>query len=1069
MLSQTSVPGPTGKARVTATGVACAACGAEASRAGARFCDACGSPLSVQDSHAEFKQVTVLFADVVGSMELATALGAERLREIMTALVERAARVVKRYGGTVDKFTGDGIMAVFGAPVALEDHAIRACRAALDIQNETARLAAETDRSDGVTLKLRVGLNSGEVIVGEIGSGTLGYTAIGEQVGMAQRMESVAPAGGVMLTESTGRLVEDAMELGEPQVVHIKGSDMAVTAQQLLGIGSQIGRRSFFNLVGRRWETAAVEAILDRSIDGHGSVISVVGPAGIGKSRIVAEAIALAAIRGVPVFSTYCESHASDIPFFSVSRLLRGAFGVDELADDRAARAYLRSRIVDALHDDLLLLEDLLGIRDPAEAPPLIDPDARRRRLTALVNGVSLARSTPAVYVIEDVHWIDEVSESLMTEFLTVIPQTCSLVLLTYRPEYRGALTRTLGSQMIALAPLDDSEATTLIAELLGPDPSVVELTAQIADRAAGNPFFAQEIVRDLADRRVLRGERGAYRCSDPTTVVSVPATLQAAIAARIDRLGEVAKRTLNAAAVMGMRFGPDLSAVLEGDTALTELVHAELIDQVRFTPNAEYAFHNPLIRTVAYESQLRADRAALHRRLADAIVRRDPDSADENAALIAEHLEAAGDLAPAYEWHMRAGTWLTNRDLAAAHASWYRAQQVADQLPADHPGRMNMRIAPRTLLTGGGWRLRGSGADVAFDELRELCELAGDKRSLAIGMTGLVMKHALNSEYEMASDLASEQIALLDSIDDPELTIGLSFAPIAVKYQAADAKEMLRLVTRVIELAEGDPTRGSMFFGSPLALAIMFRGGARSAFGIPGWKADYRDAIAMARGADAVTLSVVVFYIYVVGIPYGIFRADAVVLADTKEALERAERSGDEATLAVARSVRGIVLSYCDSPECDDGVGLLEQVSEAIRQDRFSHPMTAYINIELARARARAGDLDGAIELCRPYANSNQNDMTVFGLAVTILVESLLRRGGDADDDEVDEVIGDLAAYATKTSFVVYSLIELRMRALVARARGDAAAYRDFVERYRAEAESLGFDGHIAMAEAMQ
>ena len=496
--------------------------------------------------------------------------------------------MVQRYGGTVDKFTGDGIMAVFGAPIALEDHAVRACLSGAG--HPEARPKRSRPRLNGPTestLKLRVGLNSGEVIVGEIGSGTLGYTAIGEQVGMAQRMESVAPPGGVMLSESTGRLVDDAMELGEPQVVHIKGSDAAVTAQQLLRIGSQIGRRSLSSLVGRRWEIAAIEAILDRSIDGHGSVISVVGPAGIGKSRIVAEATALAAGRGVPVFSTYCESHASDIPFRAVSRLLRGAFGVDdEHADDQAARAHLRSRLVGAQPDDLLLLEDLLGIRDPAVSPPLIDPDARRRRLTALVNGVSLARSTPAVYVIEDVHWIDEVSESLVTEFLTVIPQTRSLVLLTYRPEYRGALGRTLGAQLIALAPLNDSEATNLIAELLGPDPSVVGLTAQIADRAAGNPFFAQEIVRDLADRRVLRGERGAYRCSDPATVVSVPATLQAAIAARIDRLGDVAKQTLNAAAVIGMRFGPDLSAVLEGDIALTELVQAELIDQVRFTPD---------------------------------------------------------------------------------------------------------------------------------------------------------------------------------------------------------------------------------------------------------------------------------------------------------------------------------------------------------------------------------------------------------------------------------------------------------------------------------------------------
>jgi len=364
---------------------------------------------------------------------------------------------------------------------------------------------------------------------------------------------------------------------------------------------------------------------------------------------------------------------------------------------------------------------------------------------------------------------------------------------------------------------------------------------------------------------------------------------------------------------------------------------------------------------------------------------------------------------------------------------------------------------------------VRGSGAEVAFDELRELCELADDKRSLAIGMTGLVMKHALNSEYDKASDLASEQIGLLDSIDDPELTIGLSFAPIAAKYQAADGKEMLRLAQRVIELAGGDPTRGNLFFGSPLALAIMFRGGARSAFGIPGWKTDYRDAIAMARAADAVTLSVVVFYVYVVGIPYGVFRPDAAALIDTKEALERAERSGDETALAVARSARGVVLAYRDEPECDEGVALLERVRDAILRERFSHPMTPYINIELARASARAGNLDQAIELCRPYANSNQNEMSVFGLAVTVLVESLLRRGGDADDEEVDQAIDDLAAYAATTRLVVYPLLVLRLRALIARARGDAAAYLDFVERYGVQAESLGLEGHIAMAAAMQ
>ena len=241
-----------------------------------------------------------------------------------------------------------------------------------------------------------------------------------------------------------------------------------------------------------------------------GGVVGVVAPPGVGKSRLVAELAAVAAGRGVPVFSTFCESHAREIPFHVVARLLRAAFGVDELADE-AAREQMRARAPDAEAEDLLLLDDLLGIRDPTVPSPDIAPDARRRRLTALVNGASLARSTPAVYVIEDVHWIDQVSESMLADFFSVIPRTTSLVLLTYRPEYRGPLSTTPGAQTIAPAPLNDSETGALIAELLGPHPSLASLTTQIVERAAGNPFFAQEIVRDLADRGVLQGERGAY------------------------------------------------------------------------------------------------------------------------------------------------------------------------------------------------------------------------------------------------------------------------------------------------------------------------------------------------------------------------------------------------------------------------------------------------------------------------------------------------------------------------------------------------------------------------------
>jgi class 3 adenylate cyclase len=331
-----------------------------------KFCNECGAPVTQVSRSAEYKQVTVLFADVVHSMDIAAAVGAERLREIMSELLDRSTAVVQRYGGTVGSFTGDGIMAVFGAPITLEDHAVRACLAALGVQEEAKRLAVGVQDRDGVELWLRVGLNSGQVIAGEIGSGPFGYTTIGEQVGMAQRMESVAPPGGVMLSASTARLVDGAAASSEPEMVRIKGADEPVPARRLLGMREEhraVGRTES-NLVGRQWEMAAAEGLLQRAVDGHGAVVALVGSPGIGKSRVSREIAAIAAARGVDVFTAYCESHATDIPFYVVARLLRAATGVDGL-DSQVARDRVRDRVTDADPEDLLLFDDLLGIADP--------------------------------------------------------------------------------------------------------------------------------------------------------------------------------------------------------------------------------------------------------------------------------------------------------------------------------------------------------------------------------------------------------------------------------------------------------------------------------------------------------------------------------------------------------------------------------------------------------------------------------------------------------------------------------------------------------------------------------
>jgi class 3 adenylate cyclase len=1057
---------------MTVAAVVCGSCGTELPL-NSKFCNECGAPVRPAATSAEYKQVTVLFADVVHSMDIAAAVGPERLREIMTDLLDRSTAVVTRYGGTLSQFTGDGIMAVFGAPVALEDHAIRACLAALGVQEEAKRLAAEVQDRDGIDLRLRVGLNSGRVIAGEIGSGSFGYTAIGEQVGMAQRMESAAPTGGVMLSASTARLVEGSAALGEAELVQIKGAEQPVRAHRLLGIGERhrgVGRAES-TLVGRRWEMSAVEGLLDRAVDGHGAVVGVVGSPGIGKSRLVRELSGMASARGVDAFTTFCESHTSQIPFHAIARLLRVAFGVEGL-DTRVARDGLRDRIADADPEDLLLLDDLLGITDPDVELPKIDPDARRRRLTALVNAASLARKTPAVYVVEDAHWIDEVSESMLAEFLTVIPQTPSLVLVTYRPEYGGALTRVHGTQTIALEPLSDPETAALVSELLGQDTSLGGLPDTIAARAAGNPFFAEEIVRELAERGELVGATGAYISTAEVAEVSVPATLQATIAARIDRLDPLAKRTLSAAAVIGSRFDLDVLTVLGIEPDIPDLLAAQLIDQVGFTRQPEYVFHHPLIRTVAYESQLKSDRAELHRRLAAAIEARDPKSVDQNAALIAKHLEAAGDLHAAFGWHMRAGAWATNRDVVAAWASWEGARQVADALPTDDTDRTAMRIAARAWLCGGAFRVHVDISGGLFEELRQLCAETGDKASLAIGMGGLLGEHLMRGRVPEASRLASEHMALIESIGDPTLMVGLSLAAIAIKTETGEIADVLRWSQTVIDLANGDPAKGNFILGSPLAVTLASRGIARWALGRPGWRDDLDEAVAMARSTDPVSHSLVITWKYCLAIAGGVLQADDAALRDIDEALRIAERSSDDFALAYARSTMGLALVHRDSIAGRDlGLELLGQVRDMCLHGRFYLSELPAVDVWAARERAKRGDRDGAIhQMCAAVDDLFRSGQLGYCVPATgVLVETLLDRGADGDVQEAEAAIGRLADAPADDGLVLRDIWLLRMRALLAQALGDDTSYRDYRDRYRATATSLGFEGHMKWAEAMR
>jgi hypothetical protein len=754
-----------------------------------------------------------------------------------------------------------------------------------------------------------------------------------------------------------------------------------------------------------------------------------------------------------------------------VVRLLRAATGVEGL-DPQAARARIRAAAPDAEAEDLLLFDDLLGIADPGVAPPRIDPDARRRRLTALVNAASLAGETPALYIIEDAHWIDEASESMLAEFLAVIPQTPSLLLVTYRPEYRGALSRGTGAQTMALAPLSDSETTALVAERLGPDPSVDALGQKIAERAAGNPFFAEEIVRELAERGLLRGNPNAYVSTVDVAEVSMPATVQATIAARIDRLTPAAKRTLSAAAVIGATFSHRLLETLGIDPVIDELVRTQFVDQITFTGDPAYVFHHPLVRTVAYGAQLKSDRAELHRRVAVAIESRDPGAAEENAALIAEHLEATGDLAAAYGWHMRAATWATNRDIAAARLSWERSVKIADALPANDPEQAALRIAPRTMLCGTAWRVHEHVAGARFDELRELCTAAGDKASLAIAMVGLVMDHLWQDRMGEASRLASEAWAFIESLGDPILTVGLAHPLGYAKSDNAGWPDTLRWSQTVIDLADGDPSKGNFLFGSPLALAFMSRAAARYCLGRPGWRDDTERGLAIARGADPMSYAFAVAFAYFPAISNGVLRPDDSAVREVEDAFRIAERSSDDLAVAFVRGTLGMTLVHRQAAaDCDRGQQLLAEASDVFLRQGYLLSELPIINVYLARERARRGDRSEAIPLMRAPVDHlfREGRLLGWGIPATgVLVETLLDRGADGDLVEAEAAIERLAAAPADEGLVIREVWLLLSRTLLARARGDMVAYADLRDRYRDMATSLGFEAHIAWAEAM-
>lgn len=1041
----------------------CDRCGNDL-RAKARFCDECGSPVVPRQASGEHKQVTVLFADVVGSMKLAATLDAERLQEIMNEMFNRAAAVVQRYHGTVDKFTGDGLMALFGAPTALEDHALRACISALEIQSVTNELAAEVLRRDGVVLQVRVGLNSGEVIAGEIGSGQGRYTAVGHPVGMAQRMEAAAPPGGVMCSLSTARLVEEGARLGRVEDVFVKGADATVPARQLLAMESEravLGRREGL-MLGRDAELDRLHAMFETH---PGRLVGIAGPPGLGKSRLLREFTVAAANRGADIVVARCEAHTSTLGFRSLSRLLRAMFTVTGLRADEA-REHATAQCPGLLRPpsaDAQILFEALGIAETSAPQLEVSPDGRRRRLIEILAHAVRARSTPTVFALEDVHWIDQPSDEVLADFANTLDGTTSMFVITYRPEFRGAL-HDRSDLTVTLQPLAESTSVRLAGQLLGGDESLEGLAERIATAAAGNPFFAEEIVRDLAGRGVLAGGRGAYRLTGDVDELAVPATVHAVLAARIDRLPAPTKSILNAAAVIGNHFDAEtLHALLPESmsTRLAELVSAELIDQIEFVPRQRYCFHHPLVRTVAYESQLSAVRGQAHRRLAAAIEARDTGAVDDNAALIAAHLEAGGELVQAHRWHLRAAELLRPRGIRAARAEWESARRIADGLADDCDDVTAMRIAPRAMLISTSLYVSDADdTDDLYEELRDLSARSGDLTPLALATAGRIWSLSINDiRVPEAVTLASELDDMVSGIVCDAATRAIILNSLAfIRFANCEFDAALRVVDAILALPGDVPANETVAAQILRGIIGMCLGDSDEG------RRDFREGLDQAHTLGPLNYATMSHYSGTVAM-LGLCKAD-VLFDETREALRCAESLGDVNGLIATLWAHGTVLLRAENASRDEAIDLLERARVLMEERELHHIAMTSIAADLAIEAARQGRIDEAIDRLRPtFSRHIDGGSRVFvGSTAEALVELLASRGSVGDLTEARRIVDRWRA----PGITAVDLWWLKSRAVLAKADGNSDEYVELARTYLAFCTKLGALGRLPEARCM-
>jgi class 3 adenylate cyclase/tetratricopeptide (TPR) repeat protein len=801
-------------------GAVCASCGT-ANAPTHSFCKKCGQPLgtsagpseasstsrsptsytpkhlaekiltSKASLEGERKQVTVLFADLKGSMELLADRDPEEARKLLDPVLQRMMDAVHHYEGTVNQVMGDGIMALFGAPLAHEDHAVRACYAALRMQEAARCYSDELRRAQGVNVQIRVGLNSGEVVVRAIGSDLhMDYTAVGQTTHLAARMEQLAEPGTILLTPSTLELVEGYVAVMPLGPVPVKGLADPVEVFEVIGAGVARTRletaagRGLTRFVGRNAELEQLRDALDRARQGRGQVVAVVGEPGVGKSRLFWELTRSHRVHGCLVLQSALVSYGKATTYLPVIELLRSYFEIDSRDDPRRIREKVTGKVLTLAPALAPVMSALLALFDvPVEEASwhALDPPQRHQQTLDAVKRLLLRESEvqPLVVVFEDLHWIDGETQTLLDILVQSLPAARFLLLVNYRPEYRHAWGGKTYYRQLRIDPLPPESADELLDALLGPDVALGPLKQLLVERTEANPLFLEESVRALVETAALAGERGAYRLTRPVEQLKIPATVQAILAARIDRLRPEAKRLLQAAAVIGKDVPmPLLLAIADAPESevraeLTHLQAAEFLYETRLFPDLEYTFKHALTHEVAYGGLLHDRQRVLHARITEAIERLSTERVAEQAERVAHHA-LRGELwekTVAYlrQAGLRAMARAANRE-AIAHLE--QALGALRRLPETRETTelaIDIRLDLRNALSPLGDRAR---IEEHLHEAEGLARTLGDQHRLGRIASGMATQCLYRGDYEGAVKFGQEALSIGRTLGDRSIEV---------------------------------------------------------------------------------------------------------------------------------------------------------------------------------------------------------------------------------------------------------------------------------------------------------